>query len=129
MVIKTYKPPEGYVTLSDAARESGYSRQQVGELVRKGVIESKRIGRKRWYISEESLKNYLTTRKEKKGNWEKTRRRIERAYDQVVQHCDSVEEVIEKMEEMFADQDDGQINSEDITKVVQGFELKDYSHR
>lgn len=43
-----------YLPLSKAAKISGYSQDYIGQLCRKGVVESRRVGRA-WFVSEVSL--------------------------------------------------------------------------
>ena len=46
-----------YISTKEASSKTGYSQDYIGQLVRKGKIDSKKIGRT-WYVQEDSILNY-----------------------------------------------------------------------
>lgn len=50
------------ISLSQAAKISGYNQDYLGSLIRKGEIRGKKIGRN-WFTTEEELKNYFFKQK------------------------------------------------------------------
>jgi len=51
-------PPEGFVTLADAAKSSPYSQEYISLLARKGKIFAKKFGRN-WFTTESAINEYL----------------------------------------------------------------------
>jgi Fic family protein len=62
LYLDAFKKGDGYISLSEASKDSPYSQEYLSLLARKGRIETVKLGRN-WFIKKEAIKRYIASKK------------------------------------------------------------------